>query len=80
MSNIEILERFQLKALRMTTDTPWYVLNMVIWNNLQIPTVKHKISHYSYNYSKRLSVHPNELILNLQETPKKKGDCERTCQ
>jgi hypothetical protein len=36
---------------------------------LKIPTVKHEISRYSYHYSKRLSVHPNELILNLQEPP-----------
>jgi hypothetical protein len=32
------------------------------WKNLQIPTVKHEISRYSYHYSKHLSVHPNELI------------------
>jgi hypothetical protein len=67
MSNIEILERFQSKALRMITDAPWYVPNMVIRKDLQISTDKHEISRYSYNYSKRLSVHPNELILNLQE-------------
>jgi hypothetical protein len=41
----------------------------VIWKDLQIPTVKHEISRYSYHYSKRLSVHSNELILNLQEPP-----------
>jgi hypothetical protein len=29
-SNIEILERFQLKALCMIVDAPWYVPNMVI--------------------------------------------------
>jgi hypothetical protein len=68
-TNIEILERFQSKVLRMITDAPRYVPNTVIQKNLQIPTVKHKISRYSYNYSKRLSVHPNELILNLQEPP-----------
>jgi hypothetical protein len=65
MSNIEILERFQSKALRMITDAPWYVPNTVIRKDLQIPTVKHEISRYS----KRLSVHPNELILDLQEPP-----------
>jgi hypothetical protein len=68
-SNIEILERFQSKALRMLTDAPWYVPNTIIWKDLQIQTVKHKISRYSYHYSKRLSGHPNELILNLQEPP-----------
>jgi hypothetical protein len=30
ISNIEILERFQGKVLRMITDAPWYVLNMVL--------------------------------------------------
>jgi hypothetical protein len=37
-SNIEIMERFQSKAL--ITDTPWYVPNVVIRNDLQIPTLK----------------------------------------
>jgi hypothetical protein len=69
MFNIEILERFQSKALCMITDAPWYVPNTRIWKDLQIPTVKHEIKRYSYNYSKRLSVHSNELILNLQEPP-----------
>jgi hypothetical protein len=71
-SNIEILERFQSKALRMLTDAPWHVPNTVILKYLQIPTVKHEISRYS----KPLSVHSNELILNHQ----KQGDCQRTCQ
>jgi hypothetical protein len=68
-SNIEILECYQLKVLCMITDTPGYVLNTVMWKDLQIPTFKHKISQYSYHYSKRVSMHPNELILNLQESP-----------
>jgi hypothetical protein len=62
-SNIEMLERFQSKALRMLTNAPSYVPNTVIRKDLQIPAVEHEIS---YHYSKRLSVHP---ILNLQEPP-----------
>jgi hypothetical protein len=77
-SNIDILEHFQSKALCMITDAPWYVPNTVIRKDLQIPTVKHEISCYSYHYSKCLSVHPNELILNPQE-PQKQGNWERTC-
>jgi hypothetical protein len=68
-SNIEILGRFQSKAISMITDAPWYVPNMVIRKDLQIPTVKHEISRYSYYYNKCLSLHPNELLLNLQEPP-----------
>jgi hypothetical protein len=48
-SNIEILERFQSKALRMTVDAPWYVPNTVIRTELQTPTVKEEIRRYSLN-------------------------------
>jgi hypothetical protein len=34
-SNVEILERFQSKALRMITSAPWYVSNTVIHHDLQ---------------------------------------------
>jgi hypothetical protein len=44
-----------------------YVPNTIIQKDLQIRTVKHEIRRQSYHYSKRLSVHPNELILNLKE-------------
>jgi hypothetical protein len=37
--NIQILELFQLKALLMIVDAPWYVPNTVIRRNLQTPTV-----------------------------------------
>jgi hypothetical protein len=46
-SSIEIIERFQSKALRMTVDAPWYVPNTVIRRDLQILTVKEEIHRYS---------------------------------
>jgi hypothetical protein len=61
-SNIEILERFQSKVLRMIVDAPWYVPITVIRRDLQIPTVKGKIRRYSSQYSTRLSAHPNDLV------------------
>jgi hypothetical protein len=66
-SNIDILKRFQPKALRMIVDAPWYVPNMVIRRDLQIPTVKEEIRRYSSQYSARLSAHPNGLTVNLME-------------
>jgi hypothetical protein len=69
ISNIEILERFQSKALRMIVDAPWYVPNTVIQRDLQIPTVKEEIRRYSSQYSARLSTHPNGLIVNIIELP-----------
>jgi hypothetical protein len=58
---IEILERFQSKALRMIVDAPRYVPNTLIRRDLQIPSVKEKISHYSSHYSARLTTHPNDI-------------------
>jgi hypothetical protein len=42
-SYIEILERFQSNALRMTVDAPRYVPNTVIRRDLHTPTVKEEI-------------------------------------
>jgi hypothetical protein len=67
--NIEILECFQSKALRMIVDAPCYVLNTVIRRDLHSPTVKEEIRRYSSQYSARLSAHPNDLIVNLMELP-----------
>jgi len=39
-SNLEILERFQSKVLRIITDAPRYVPNTVIKRDLQIATVE----------------------------------------
>jgi hypothetical protein len=67
-SNIEILERFQSKILRMIVDTPWHVPNTVISRDLQIPTVK-EICCYNSQYSAHLRAHPNYLTVNLMELP-----------
>jgi hypothetical protein len=40
ISNTEILERFLGKVLRMITDAPWYVQNMVLRKDPQITSVK----------------------------------------
>jgi hypothetical protein len=62
-SNIEILECYQSKALRMIVDAPCYVPTAVIGRDLQTPTVKEEIRRYSSQYSARLSAHPNDLIV-----------------
>jgi hypothetical protein len=41
-SNIDILERFQSKVLRMIVDAPWYVPNNLIRRDLHISTVRTK--------------------------------------
>jgi hypothetical protein len=68
-SNIDILERFQSKVLRLTVDAPWYVLNSVIRNDHQILTFKEEISRFNSHYNVCITVHPNELIASLTEPP-----------
>jgi hypothetical protein len=68
-SNIEMLERFQLKALCIIVDAPWYVLNNHILRDLQMPSVKEEICRYSNQYSTRLTTHPNGQILTLVGIP-----------
>jgi len=60
-SNLEILERFQSKVLRIITDAPRYVPNTMIKRDLQITTVKQEARKFSANYRKRLDTHPNNL-------------------
>jgi hypothetical protein len=72
-SNIEILERFQSKTLRMIVDAPWYVPNTLIRRDLQILSDKEEISHYSSHYRARLTAHPNDILLTLLEQPERKG-------
>jgi hypothetical protein len=55
----------------MIVDAPWGMLNMVIQRDLHTPTVKEEICRYSSQYSARLNAHPNDLIINLTETPDK---------
>jgi hypothetical protein len=69
ISNIEILERFQSKALRMIADAPRYVPNVILRQDLQIPSVKEEIRRFSIHYSSRLQTHPNSLAVHLMEPP-----------
>jgi len=60
-SDLEILERFQSKVLRIITDAPWYMPNTIIKRDLQISTVKQEARKYTANYRKRLDAHPSNL-------------------
>jgi hypothetical protein len=71
-SSTEILESFQSKGLRMIVDAPSCVPNTIIRRDLQTPTVKEETHHYSSQYCARLSVHPNDLVVNLMAQPDKR--------
>jgi hypothetical protein len=69
VSNIEILERFQSKILRIIVGAPWYVPTSLIRRDLCCPTVKEEIRRYSSHYGDRLRIHPNRLAVNLLRLP-----------
>jgi hypothetical protein len=68
-SYIEILERFQSKALRIIVDAQWYVPNNHIRRDLQMTSVKGEICRSSNQYYTRLITHPNDQMLTLIEIP-----------
>jgi len=68
-SNIEILEKFQSKVLRIITDAPRYVPNAVIIRDLQVLSVRHEVRNYNVTYRPRLNDHPNSLAKCLFQRP-----------
>lgn len=72
-SNIEILQRYQSKILRIIVDAPWYITNEALHCDLQIPKIKEEVKRYSQKYQDRLVAHPNSLATNLmKEKPKRR--------
>jgi hypothetical protein len=68
-SNIEILERFHSKSLRIIVDAPWYVRNIHIRRDLQNDFNQRRDRRYSNQYYTRPTTHPNDQILTLMEIP-----------
>lgn len=64
-SNLEILQRFQNKVLRVIVDAPWYVTSASIEKDLQVPSIKEVIKSCSSRYGDRVSAHPNILAKRL---------------
>ena len=64
-SNLEILDRFQSKMLRIITDAPRYVPNAVIKLYLQVLSVGQEVRNCSVTYLQRPDDHPNSLAKSL---------------
>jgi len=67
--NIDILERFQSKMLRIITDAPRYVPNTAIRRDLSVFSVRQEVRNYSVTYRHRLDDHPNRLAKSLFQGP-----------
>jgi hypothetical protein len=73
---------YEINIMKLITDTccwkteesRWLkgTCQIVIQSDLQTPTAKEEIHNYSFQYSARLSAHPNSLELSLMEQPDNK--------
>lgn len=66
-SNVEILQRFQNKALKTLSAAPWFTKNIEVHEYLQIPTVKEVVEKSYRNYRQKLKEHGNQLAAALLE-------------
>jgi hypothetical protein len=49
----------------MIADVLWYMPNTIVRMDLQSTIVKEEIHHYSTQQSAHLTVHPDDLVVNL---------------
>ena len=59
------MPRYQSKTIRSIINAPWYITNVNIHKDLEIPTVKEEIKEFSERYLQKLSNHSNILAINL---------------
>ncbi|CAG4973470.1 unnamed protein product [Parnassius apollo] len=60
-SNIDILERFQTKALRTMFGIPRSISNRYIYLELGLKTVRQEVAQNSLKYQEKLTAHVNKL-------------------
>jgi hypothetical protein len=68
-SNTKILQTFQSKTLRKLANTPWYISNVTLHNDLRIPYVTEVIRTYAKNHKKRTAQNNSQLIRDLFNQP-----------
>jgi hypothetical protein len=60
---------YSTRSSLMIADAPWHVPNTILWQDLQILSVKEEIQCFSIHYSSHLQTHPNSLTVRLTEPP-----------
>jgi len=68
-SNIEIIQRYQSKMLRLITQAPWYVTNQILHRDLRVAPVREIFKEKAKVHRKTLSSHPNSLMRPLTTQP-----------
>jgi hypothetical protein len=68
-TNTKIIERLQSKVLRLINNEPWYVSNLTLHNDLQIPFVIEEIHRLSTLYQQSVLGHNNRLVAENSNPP-----------
>jgi hypothetical protein len=68
-SNTQIIQRLQSKVLRTISSAPWYVSNLRLHIDLQVPYVTDEIRRLSLLYNQRLQGHNSKLIEEVKIFP-----------
>lgn len=66
VSNIEIIQRFQSKIMRLITKAPWYISNEQLHRDLKLPTVKEEIKSIASAYNQRVTNHQNPTVSSMR--------------
>jgi hypothetical protein len=72
-SNISIIQRSRSKMLRMIANAPWYVPNITLHEDLNVPLVKEVIKQRSTRNHNKIEGHVNVLIQPLLEPHNERG-------
>ena len=64
-SNIEIIQRYQSKLLRLITSAQWYVTNRTLHSDLHIPYVREVFLERIADHRNSITSHPNPLVAPL---------------
>ena len=67
-THIRKLQTFQSKTFRAITKAPWYVSNITLHKDLQMPTVNDHIRTYYKRFHNNLHGHTNSLIRGMATT------------
>jgi hypothetical protein len=76
-SNTKIIQRFQSEVLRLIINEPWYVSNLTLQKDLQIPFVKEEIHRLSTLYQQSVLGHNNRQVAEISNPPNVRGRLRR---
>jgi len=67
-SNTRTIQIFQAICLRKIANAPYYITNITLHNDLQIPTIRQRATTYYLRLHSKMEHHSNTLIVQLHSS------------